>query len=547
MLSKQRPNHSCHYATTRCEVNGHTSSIPTQPQSLHVSPIWPSSGPMPPSPASVRSLPTPRASGRTAMPECSQPNSCSCECDPLTLSNAEDPFVCPGSQPPRRLLLRGVKRAMGGDAAGDLLLTPSARILTTHQPYSRCDLSLPPSPVTTLSSTPLLSAIPSPTTESGEGGQPGELPLPPPRTKLFLFNIPSYINNAHCLRHHVPPSGLVSLRVKRITAWRDVGFAEYATPEAAQAAMEWFIAARMLRNRLGGVATKTSGGAVPSQMRSFIYPYPFQEGFPDEFPTKGEMEGAGEGYGEFKEKCKGLLLPYVDLGVSMSEDPARFIQLLLGSSLLRADWAKHYATGEPAIMRTMSGGGSSDSTDGWRAALPLDSPPSSTVFIKMRRKFPNILGKRGSDVDAVSAMTKDELCDKAVSFVDGRQTNGRDTSAASGEDTITCHRTSDELDSKDSCEFAGLSAFGVACMVMQESFFSERFAGFFSFSPFRHPPFNGGCFVRFICNEDALRCMRWMLSQPELQQQFYVQIARHDSLITRSSSQPSLVESVTKY
>lgn len=71
--------------------------------------------------------------------------------------------------------------------------------------------------------------------------------------------------------------------------------------------------------------------------------------------------------------------------------------------------------------------------------------------------------------------------------------------------------------------------FHLAQSVLQEAYFSERFAGFQHFRGFLRPPFYGGCFVRFERGEDMQRCLQWMRRDERLMQIFSVAPARSDS------------------
>ncbi|CAD2222761.1 hypothetical protein ADEAN_001030800 [Angomonas deanei] len=64
--------------------------------------------------------------------------------------------------------------------------------------------------------------------------------------------------------------------------------------------------------------------------------------------------------------------------------------------------------------------------------------------------------------------------------------------------------------------------------VLCPSFFEERFPGVVCYRPYLHPPYFGGCFVKFERPEDAVRCLKWSLQQPEMTKLFTIQMARKD-------------------
>ncbi|CCW68364.1 unnamed protein product [Phytomonas sp. Hart1] len=234
-------------------------------------------------------------------------------------------------------------------------------------------------------------------------------------------------------------------------------------------------------------------------------------------------------------------MPYVDLVSCMREQPREFISLLRRSLFIRADWARnpqaYHSPGETIITGTMLRGVSS-SVDGQRVALPGDSPICSTVFIRLLYNFTRMSDGGGWCAAAISIPERDVPYNEVDSLVnDAGQTHRRDSGEAPSGNTFTLHRNVDESNCEDYYRLSGDQFFEMSHMVMREDFFAERFAGFCSFTPFLHPPFLGGCFVRFVSREDALQCLEWMRSQPGFRQLFLVQMARQNSIVPLAAYQ----------
>lgn len=351
---------------------------------------------------------------------------------------------------------------------------------------------------------PLLPAVPG-------GGCTGPAIPPPLGTgdTLFIHSLPRHIQNGKQLHLYVPLSGLRELRVKR-SGHRDVGFAQYFSPEEASEALAWFCATRSRYVQYVKPTPYASDLNPPEYVdcvRAMLKQTPsaqdkaFAEIFHSTTPLVAEWARGAQTYRPTPTITPPLLLqppppqPPTLSAQSMPGPPPHLNPLSSSSA--------HVLCVNPQL-------GSLAATGDWSA-----SPTGSTV--NNNRLDPNVVLGSTEPTRLQSVNYETHM---------NAPTRSRNTLFLRLVQNFTEPLPTSPAGGGISPETR--ASFSVVQAILQESFFAS-YHGYASFRSFLRPPYFGGCFVRFMQPEDAHVCYNDLLARTDISGLITVEYARQDS------------------